>query len=522
MFKLAAALAALLLCVAPARAETIRIGNAADPETLDPQRYTLVIETRILGDAFEGLVALDAKGEPIPGMAETWEISADGLTYTFHLRGGLVWSDGTPLTVDDIIAGYRRAFDPATAAQLADLAYSIKNAKPIAEGKLAPDQLGIAAPDVFTIVITLEAPRLTFLQLSAQFPLFFPVPRHVLAEAGDDWVKPGTMVSNGPYSLAEWVPGDHIRLVRNPRYWDAAHVALDEVLYYPVEDANAGLKRFRAGEIDWMTDFPIGQYEWLKANMPDRTFVYPISNVFFLSINQRKPQFADLRVRRALSLAIDRDTIVRKIFYDMGTAAAYSIIPPSVPGWTTPEGADFGATPLTARQDEARRLLAEAGYGPDNPLAFELDFATAESNRRLAPALASMWQAVGVNATPQFSETKVLFQMLREHDFDLAASSWNAFADPEFYVDLTRTDSDRNYSGWSNADYDRLIAEAIIELDPARRLDLYRQADAIEASNVALIPLTYGVSRNLVQTYVKGFVSNPTNTHPTRFLRVER
>lgn len=522
MLRRAAAALAALLFLAPASAETLRVGMVSDAETFDPQRYTLSIEARMLGDMFQGLVDIDAQGRPIPGMAESWTMSEDGLTYTFKLRPGLVWSDGTPLTVDDIVAGYRRAFEPATAAQLADLAYAIKNARAVAEGQMPSDQLGVAAPDAQTIVITLDAPRLTFIQLSGQFPLFFPSPRHVMSAAGEGWTKPGTMVSNGAYVLAEWTPGEKIRLEKNPRYWNAANVAIDEIVFFPVEDAAAGLKRFRAGELDISSDFPLGQYEWLKQNLPAETLVSPVSNVFFLSINHRQPPFDDSRVRLALTLAIDRETIVKKIFYDMGSVPAYGIFPASIPNWHTPAEADFSGTPLVERQAMARDLLAQAGYGPDNPIDVRLNFAIAESNRRLAPALVNMWKEIGATVRVEFGDTASLFQMLREHSFDMAASSWNGFADPEFYIDLARGGADRNYGGWSNPEYDRLIAAAVVELDPAKRLELFRTADGIAMAEVALIPLTYGVSRNLVHTYVKGFETNALNAHPSKYLRIER
>ncbi len=521
--KLLSALGALILIAAPAFADgmVLKRGNGAEPDSLDPQKYGLVVEMNIENDMFEGLVGYDAAGKPTPGMAERWDVSADGRVYTFHLRENLKWSDGAALTTDDIIAGMRRAFDPKTEAPLVDLGFSVKNARAIAEGKMPPDQLGVRAPDAGTIEITLESPSPIFILRIAGFPLFAPLPLHVYGQAGDGWAKPGTMVSNGPFVLESWTPSESVKLKKNPQYRDAQNVALDEVIYYPTPDENAALKQFRNGEIDLNQGFPIAQYEWLKQNLPDAVKLHPASTLAYMILNMRDARFQDVRVRRAISLAIDRETLTAKILAT-GQTPAYDFVPTIAEGWQPPEGTDFSSRPLAERQDEARRLLAEAGYGPDHPLTMRFDHRAGDANKRAVVAMAAMLGAVGIKADLQANELKNHINKLRQGDFELAEAGWQGTPEPEFFDHLLHTGSESNYGQWSNAAYDRLVDAARIEMDPAKRLALYQQADLLAMNEVGMIPLYYGTHRDLVQPWVKGMVPNPLRQYPSRFLRIER
>lgn len=520
MRRLIAALAALAL-LAAAHAVTLTRGNGAEPDTLDPHRFALDLETRIFADLFEGLVMDDAKGDIIPGIAERWDISADGTVYTFHLREGLVWSDGVALTADDVVAGFRRGFDPKTAGSLVDLAFMIKNAAPVAHGEIPVDQLGVRAIDPRTVEVTLEAPSAVFLLVMTSFPPAYPLPRHLYDKVGDGWARPGVMVSNGPYTLAEWTPQERVRLVKNPRFREAASVQIDEVLYLPTVDPAAALKQFRAGELDTNDGFPATQYDWLKQNMPAETRVDPSAVTSFLAVNTSVKPFDDARVRRAISLAIDRETMAVKILAT-GQTAAYGLFPVMTPGWQQAPGIDFSATPLAERQAEARRLLAEAGFDDGNPLSFALDYRGSETNKRVVVAIAAMLGAVGVKAELQANEVKSHYSKLREGDFAVADGGWQGLPDPEFFYQLLTTGSEYNYDRWSNAAYDRLTKEAVGTVDAARRLALFAEAEQIALADTAIIPLFYGVNRALVQPWVKGWEPNAGNSHPSRFLRVER
>ncbi len=504
-----------------ASAVTLKRGNQAEPDTLDPPKYSLLVELNILNDLFDGLIIAGPDGEPGPGAAESWEMSADGTVYTFHLREGLKWSDGAPLTADDFVAGWRRAVDPATGAQLVDLAYTVKNARAVVAGEMPPEDLGVRAVDARTFEVTLEAPDIAFMRLIAGYALLFPLPRHLYDRVGDDWAKPGTMVSNGPYTLAEWTPAAQVRVVKNPNYWNAAQVAIDEVIFYPTVDEAQALNQFRAGELDLNLGFPPGQYDWLKANMADETSITPASVTTFLALNQRNPKFTDPRVRRAISLAIDRDTLVDRVL-KTGQTVTYSLIPRVVKGFTPSPENDFGAMPLAERQKAARALLDEAGYGPSNPLRFRLDYRAGDANKRVIVAVAAMLQQVGVNADLQANEVKVHYAKLREGDFEAADGGWQGTPDPAFFALLLQTGSETNYSGWSNAEFDRLTHAAAIEIDPAKRMVMYEEADRIAMADTALVPLFNTAHRALVQKWVKGFEGNATNSHRSADLRIEK
>lgn len=507
--------------VATAGAVTLRRGNQAEPDTLDPPKYSLIVELNILNDLFDGLVVSNARGEPVPGAAERWEMSADGTVYTFHLREGLKWSDGTPLTADDFVAGWQRAMDPKTGAQIVDLAYTVKNARAIVAGEKAPGDLRVRAVDDRTFEVTLEAPDIAFIRLIAGYALFFPLPRHTYAEAGEGWAKPGTMVSNGPYVLVEWTPAAQVKVVKNPNYWNAANVAIDEVIFLPAVDEAAALNQFRAGEIDLNLGFPPGQYEWLKANMPNEVSLTPASTVSFLTLNQRNPKFADARVRRAISLAIDRNILVERVLAT-GQTPAYGVIPRVVKDYTPPPENDFSAVPMADRLKEARALLEAAGYGPANPLQFRLDYRAGDANKKVTVAIASMLQRIGIKADLQANEVKVHYARLREGDYEAADAGWQGTPDPVFFSLLLQTGSESNYGGWSNAEFDRLTRAAAVETDPAKRMQMFADADRIAMADTALVPLFNTAHRALVQRWVKGFEGNATNSHRSVNLRIER
>lgn len=495
-------------------------GNIAEPDTLDPQKYSLAYEAEIMRDLFEGLTALDAQAEIVPGAAERWTISDDGLVFTFFLRNGLQWSDGTSLTAEDFAAGIRRALDPATAAQYANLAYKIRNAEAVNKGALPLSDLGVRAIDEKTVEITLEKPSPIILRILA-VPLLFPVPRHVIETEGDNWIRAGTIVSNGPFTLADWRPNDYVRIVKNPRFHAADSVKLDEVYFYPTDDDAAALKRFRAGEIDLNMRFSPGDYEWLKANMPESAHIMPSSWFSYLVLNSEKPPFGDVRVRRALAMAIDREALTGRIL-KTGEVPAWSFVPTSITGY---EGAsfDFRDKPVSELQAEARRLLAEAGFDEANPLRFKFNHRAGTANKRVAVALADMWAQIGVKADLVATEVKTHYSLLREHDFEVADAGWSSPPDPEYFIYLLLTAStETNYGSYSNPRYDAMAAEAEIILDTPTRYAAYKAVEQVGLDDAAMIPLFFNVSRNLVAPYVKGFEPNVEDNHPSRWITLER
>jgi len=505
-----------------AEAETVlNRGNLAEPGTLDPQQQTLIAEYEIVSDLYMGLCQISPQGLPIPGAAESWTVGADGRTTTFKLRDGLMWSDGVKMTAHDFVYTFRRIVDPKTGTLQANMAFKIKNAAAVNAGKMPVTALGVSARDDRTFVIELGEPSSALFWLLTQ-ALFWPVPKHVVEKRPNDWTRPGILVSNGPYMLKEWRPHDHITLVKNQRYYDAARVRIDRVNYFPTDDDAAAVKRFRAGELDLNMSFPAVEAERLRQLLPKGSVrASPSYRIAYITLNNLKPPFDDARLRRAASLAIDRETLTGKILR-LGEKPNYSVTPAGLPNYTQAT-LDFKNWPMDKRRAEARRLLAEAGYGPGKPLTFELGTYAGQSQKRLAIAIADMLKAVGINVTIRTEDTAVYFRRLRIHDFTMGLSGWLQVPDPEFYIYLLLTSSvDDNSSGYSNPAYDAKAAEAARTVDVAKRMALFREAEQIALNDSAVIPLYTSVSLSLVAPHVKGWEENPLRTHPTRWMWIEK
>ena len=363
-------------------ANELHIGNAGEPLTLDPHRYNLRLEQTILGDLFEGLTTVDAEGRIVPGAAERWETSADGLVWTFRLREEGRWSDGMPVTADDFFS-LRRLLHPATAASLAYFLYPVDNAEAVNTGSMAPEALGVRAIDQQTLEIRLERP-FPFLAERLSYPTGSPVPAHIVAKHGDDWVKAGNMVTNGPFTLAEWLPQGFTRLERNPEWREAHSVRLEAVTYHPTSDRSAAYNRFLSGELDIIGDFPPGEIGRLQAERGDETHLSPLLSVMYLVFNTTAKPFDDPRVRRALALAINRELIASRVLKS-GEIPSHSFVPPLVAGFESK--VVQGPDPATARD-----LLAAAGYDEDNPLEITLRHIAGDDNRTAQVAVASMWR----------------------------------------------------------------------------------------------------------------------------------
>jgi oligopeptide transport system substrate-binding protein len=499
--------------VAPAAAagKVLRMANMGEPETLDPHKSSTVLESNILRNLFEGLVVLDPGGNVAPGVADRWEVSEDGLTYTFRLRDNARWSNGEPVTAEDFVYSLRRIEDPKTRSQYAEVLYPIRNAEEVNTGKAAVAELGVAAPDARTVRITLKAPTPYFLQLLTH-QTSLPVNGKEIARLGDDWIKPGKMVSNGAYMLDDVKPNAHIRIVKNPHYWEAAKVTIDTVVFDPSEDRAAVLKRYRAGEFDVVYgDVPNDQLGWLRQNMPRDLHIAPYAGVYYYTLNTTKPPFNDKRVRVALSMAINREILVEKIT-GAGELPAYGFVPEGTAGYT-PRRVAWQAMSQAAREAAALKLMAEAGYGPGRPLQFKLVYNTSENHKRIAIALTAMWKKLNVNVELVNNEGKVHFTTLRLGDFQMGRSGWIAdYNDAQNYLFLSQTSTkQQNYSRFSNPEYDRLMAEASLTGDAGKRAALLEQAEGILLEEMPVIPVYFYVSKDLVSPKVTGWQDNTMN-----------
>jgi len=520
--------AALVLAFAAApdvsAAQTLRRGNGAEPGSLDPHRIDTAWEIEIVNDLFLGLTTPDARAEPVPGAAESWTTSADGLIWTFTLRAGLRWSDGTPLTAEDFVYAFRRLLDPKTAAKYASIQYVIKNAAAVNSGKLPVGRLGVRAPDARTFEITLESPT-PFLPGLLTHITALPVPEHVIRQHGETWIKPGTMVSNGAYVLEANSPHDFIKLKKNPQFYDAANVAIDKVIFYPIEDATVALTRFRARELDLNVTtggFPVEQLEWLNKNMPGQARIAPGLLVSYIVLNMRKAPFDDGRVRRALSLCLDRDILAAKVARDQ-SRPAYAFVPPGIANYGNTARLDFAGRTMSARVIEAKRLLADAGYSADKPLTVEHLYMNSQSARRGAVAQAAMLKGCGIVLRLIANEPKVHYRTIQESDFVMASAAWGAdYNDPQTFLYLLDSRSlGFNYGGYHNPKFDGLLDQARGEQDLARRAAILAQAEQIALDDNAIVPLLFPTTRTLVAPQVQGYVDNPSNAHPTRWMRLE-
>ena len=495
-------------------------GNGSEPDTLDPHLAQGNWESHIIGDLILGLTTDGPNGEAIPGAAERWDVSADGLTWTFHLRAH-VWSDGEPVTAHDFVYAYRRILDPATASDYAWYLYQIKNAAGVNSGALPGTELGVEATDDRTFVVHLENPA-PYLAEYMTHQTTFPVPAHVVEVHGDAWSRPGNYVSNGPYVLTGWVPNDRVTAVKNPLFYDADNVAIDRIIYYPTSDYVAALQRFRAGELDMQSVLPSLQIDWIKENLPETIDQQPTLTVEYLTVNFGREAFQDPRVREALSLALDRETIVEQI-RRTGNPPAYSIVPPPIANYPAVSRLHYAEVPHHERIGRAKALMEDAGYGPDNRLSFRLAVRSASADARRVPAaIQQMWREIYADAEIEQSDAAVFYNLLQEQDFDVGIAGWVAdFNDASNFLELIRTGNGNNYGMYSNPEFDALLDQASAEQDLEVRGQLLARAEAIALRDHALIPEFFGVNRAMVQPYLKGWVTNVNDNVRTRWLSID-
>lgn len=499
---------------------TLRVASMGEPASLDPHKVSGTWENYIVGDMFVGLTTEDPKANAVPGVAESWTISPDGKTYTFKLRKSS-WSDGTPLTANDFVFSMQRILLPETAAEYASLLYIIEGAEAINTGKAAADTLGVKAIDDQTLEVKLTGPAPYFLELLTHYTAY-PVPKHVIDKVGKDWTKPENMVVNGPYKLVEWLPNTHVKLTKNDKFYDVASLTLDNLTFYTQEDRAAVQKRFRAGEIDVAMDFASDQIDWLKANMPEETRIAPYMGVYYYPINSSVAPFTDVRVRKALSMAVNREAICDKVL-KTGELPAYSFVPPGVSHYEHPAEVEWKAMSFDERVKEAKKLLAEAGFTADKPLEFTLKYNTSENHKRIAVAVASMWKQIGVKVELYNAEVKVHYADLKQGNFQVARAGWIAdYNDAQNFLYLLETRTGpNNYGRYSNPEYDRLMLEAEVTSDLAKRGQLMRQAEALAMADQPVIPIYHYVSKNLVAKNVVGFEDNSKDIHRWRYVSLK-
>lgn len=473
--------------------------------TLDPQLNEDTSGSDILRDLFEGLTNQDADGNTIPGVAESWEASEGNTVYTFKLRNNAKWSNGDPVTANDFVYAWRRAADPATASPYSwymDL-MSIKNVSEVLAGDLAPDQLGVEAVDDYTFKVTLSQALPYFVAMTTHATVF-PTHKGTIDTYGDQWTRPENMVSNGAYKLTEWVLKERTTRERNPMYWNNDKTILDKVVTLVINDENVAFTRYQAGELDW-TQPPTGQYPRLKAEMPDETFSVPRLCNYYYTFNLTEtghPAFQDARVRKALAYAVDRNVVVDNVL-QAGQFPAYTFTPGATAGFDVPD-VDFAGWTQADRDAKAKELLAEAGYGADNPLKFDMLYNTSEGHKKIATAISAMWkQKLGVEAVLANMEWKTFLDVRGKQDFQLARGAWcGDYNEASTFLDLVQSQSGYNDGKWSNAEVDQLLADAKTSADPSAN---YTRVEQILAEEMPVIPVYHYTANLLLKPTLKGW-----------------
>jgi oligopeptide transport system substrate-binding protein len=503
------------------RTQTLIVGNLSEPATLDPGVCESASGFRIIGALFETLTWIDVRtSQPVPAAAERWEMSPDGLTWTFHLRPDGRWSNGDPVTAHDFVFSIRRMFSPKLASSIAYIFYSLKNAEAFTSGKLTDaSAVGVAAIDDRTLRFTLARPILYFPALASGF---LPLHRASIEKCGavedraSPWARPGQLVGNGPFVLAEWRPQTRIVVRKNPHYWDAARNGLEQVVFLPTESPDVEERDFRAGQVHVTGGMPTAKIPRYRERESAKLRHDPLLGNIYLSFNVRHRLLGDARVRRALSLAIDREPIVAAVFYGSQQPAAH-FTPPNCGGYTTRARVptDFAT---------ARRLLAEAGFpGGKGLTGLEIHVGRSVENLCLCEALQETWRReLGVHVGIAPAEEKIVFDNHATGNFSILFIGWLAgFADPTQFMEIYLTNSGQNGGKWSDPEYDRLIAEAGRTLDPGRRLELFQQAEAILLEQAAVAPLYFLSANYLIHPAVKHWQPAVTSNLRYQDVRLE-
>jgi len=477
-----------------------------NPGSLDPD---LVEDAdtaySIVNSLFEGLYSEDSKGDPTPGVAQSYDVNADNTVYTFHLRDAK-WSNGDPIKAGDFVYGWQRAVDPKLASPYSYFPglVGIKNADDIVAGKMAPDQLGVKAVDDKTLEVDLDRPVPFFVRTTAHSTLF-PVPQAVVEKFGNDWVKPENIVGNGAFVLSEYKPGERVTMKRNTNYWDNEHTVLDTENVLTINDSNAGMTRYMAGEVDW-TDIPPGQYPKLKAQSPDEATALPELTTYYFDFNMTDKQpvaaLKDVRVRQAISYAIDRDVIVKNIL-QAGQEPAYYFTPTKTAGFVAPD-LPYAKMTQADRDAKAKELMTEAGYGPDNPVSFTYIYNGDVGHQRIATAVSQMLkEKLGINMTIQNMEFQMLQDRRHAADFEVARDAWGAdYNEASTFLGLLKSDSSENDSHYANADVDKLLEDAATSKDPSAD---YTKIEEQIAKDVPIIPIYFYTKNFMLKTNVKGW-----------------
>ena len=506
------------------QAGVLHLSVGSEPTDLDPQTVTGLGDAKIIAALFEPIVTFDPVTlAPRPALAERWEISPDGLVYTFHLRPTARWSNGDPITAEDCIASWRRILTPTLAADYAYFFYIIRGAESFHKGQTTDfSTVGLAAPDPRTLVVTLAHPTPYFLQILLNSP-WRPLNVRSIAAVGDayhrgtPWTRPGKLISSGPFILKEWKPHQHILVEKSLTYWDHATVRLNAIQFYPIDSMDAEERAFRAGQLHGTWSLPLSKILPLQQEKSPALRIDPILETYFFRLNVHRAPLTDQRIRRALSLAIDREAIAQKILPG-GRQAAPTLISSVIPGYTPPTRRAYD---LAA----ARQLLAEAGHAGGAGLPpIEILYNNSEILRLVAEAIQQMWRRdLGLDIRLVNQEFKVVFASRRTGDYQILLGSWTAdYLDATTFLDLWRSDSGNNHTGWADPAYDALSDQANRLADPAARGAVLAAAEALVLEAAPIIPIYFNTHVYLLHPAVRGWQPTPMDHSDYRYVWLEK
>ncbi|WP_221029513.1 peptide ABC transporter substrate-binding protein [Actomonas aquatica] len=507
------------------REQIFHLGNLSEPTDLDPQIISSLQDFQIVIGLFEGLTSYNpSTAEPVPGVATHWESSADAKTWTFHLRPEAKWSNGDPVTAHDFVWSYQRVLSPALGSEYAAMLFCLKNARDYLSGEVDDfSEVGVKALDDHTLQLSLDYP-VPYLPGMVAHAVWYPIHRDTIlahgdfAQRGTRWTRPGNLVGNGPFVLTEWIPNQIITLSRNELYWDNANVILNQVNFYPIENSATEEAAFRSGQLHATVTIPQAKIAVYK-NDPERSHLlkqYPQLATYFYRLNVDRPPLNDPRVRRALSMTVNRQQIIDAVARG-GQMPAFSLTPPDTAGYTPPKVINYDP-------EAARALLAEAGFpGGEGFPKMELLYNTSDGHRALAEALQQMWRKeLGIDIGLYNQEAKVWNDTMREKNYDIARYAWvGDYLDASTFLDLMTSENGNNQTNWSNAAYDELIERSRSTIDKAARFELYRQAEAILMEDSPIVPLYYYTNNQLQRPELKGFEGNLLDIHPLNRVYLE-
>ena len=499
--------------------KVLHFGNGAEPQDLDAQAVTGVVEHHLLKAFAEGLVSEDPDLNIIPGVAQTWEVSESGLVYTFNLNPNAKWSNGETITAHDFVGTYKRMLTASIAAEYSYMLFHVVGAEDYLLGKIDDfSQTGFKALDEHTLELTLHQ-RTPFLLHAMNHYAWYPVPIKVidqfggLERKGTTWTRPENFVGNGAFNLKSWQPNRKIIAERSPTYWDAENVPLDEIHFYPIESIDTEERMFRTGQLHITNEVPLSKIKTYLEESPEMISIMPYNGVYFYRFNTTEPPFDDVRVRKALAYAINREDLVEKVTLANETPA-YHVVPPGLLTYTSDHK-------LPANLVEAKRLLAEAGYpnGEGFPQA-DLIYNTSEKHRTIAEAIQQMWRKnLGINMGLYNQEWKVYLDAQDNLDFQIIRAGWIAdYVDPHVFIDMWKTGGGNNDTGWGNEEYDRMLSQALAAPNDEERFKVYNRMEKILIDEMPVLPIYHYTNSKLISPKVLGYKITPLDNFPWKFV----